>query len=111
MQIRKTYYNVKPELLHNELTDFITKQGVTLDENRFETLSVPTNSSSFISRSTLTFVDSASKECIRAHLVGMAIGETKLMIDTDDGLFPAEKTKAIMEDIDFIFSSYEVKPK
>ena len=111
MQIKKTYLNVKPELLHDELKDFVIKQGVALGEDKLETLSIPTDSSSFISRSTLTFVNPAGKECLRAHLVGMNIGETKLMIDIDDGLFPAEKTKALLEDIDFIFSSYEVKAK
>jgi len=111
MQIRKTYLNLKPDLLFNELKDFGLKQGTALGENRIDTIALATDSSGFISRGTLSFLDNDGKQCIRAHLVGVAVGETKLMIDTDDSIFPAEKTKLLMEDIDFIFSSYEVKPQ
>ena len=31
MQIRKTYKDVKPELLYDEVRDFILKQGVIVD--------------------------------------------------------------------------------
>lgn len=109
MQIRKTYLNVKPDLLYNEVKDFVVKQGTTLGDDRLETLTLSTDSTGFISRGTLTFLCSSNKECVRAHLVGVAVGETKLMIDTDDAAFPPEKTKSLMEDIDFIFGSYEVK--
>jgi len=39
----------------------------------------------------------------------MARGETKLMIDVDEKLFPQEKFSALQADLDFIFGSYEVK--
>ena len=107
MQIRKTYVNVKPDLLFNEIKDFGVKEGATLGENRLETMALSTDSSGFISRGTLVFLNSSGKQCIRAHLVGVAGGETKLMIDTDDSVFPPEKTKALMDDVDFIFDSYE----
>ena len=110
MQIRKTYLNVKPELLYDEIKDFIIRQGTTLAENKFETYSLPTDSSSFISRGTLSF-HVAGKESVRAHMVGSAVGETKLMLDINESLFPQEKIKALQEDLDFIFGSYEVKVK
>ncbi|MBN1366971.1 MAG: hypothetical protein JW967_03500 [Dehalococcoidales bacterium] len=110
MQIKKTYYNIKPELLYDELRDLAVKQGVTLGETKFETYSLPTNSSAFISRGTLTFRISG-KECLRAHLVGSAVGEIKLVVDINEELFSAEKIKALQEDLDFIFSSYEIKPQ
>jgi len=73
---------------------------------------MPDQSASFISRGNLIFnVKSDSgksgKECLRAHVVGSARGETKLMIDADETLFPQEKLTALMEDIDFIFGPYE----
>lgn len=111
MQIRKTYQNLKPDLLFNEIKDFGIKQGTTLGENRLETMALSTDSTGFISRGTLVFLNSSGKQSIRAHLVGVAAGETKLMIDTDDSVFPPEKTKSLMDDIDFIFFSYEVKPQ
>ncbi len=114
MQIRKTYNEVNPELLYAEIRDFTLKQGVSLGETKMETYTMPDQSASFISRGTLTFKvkdgsDKAEKECLRAHVVGSARDETKLMIDVDEELFPQEKVSALQDDLDFIFGSYEVK--
>lgn len=114
MQIRKTYSNVKPELLYDEVRDFVLKQGAIVGEAKLETYSLPNDSSSFISRGTLTFKvqggsGAAAKECLRAHIVGVARGETKLMLDIDDKLFPRDKISALQNDLNFIFGSYEVK--
>ena len=115
MQIRKTYQNLNPELLYHEIRDFVLKQGTIIGEAKLETYSLPSDSSSFISRGTLTFKiwrkqGEAEKECLRAHIVGSAKGETKLMLDIDEGLFPQEKVSALQQDLDFIFASYEAKP-
>jgi len=114
MQIRKTYKDIKPELLYDEIRDLVVKQGAVIDEAKLETYSLPTDSSSFISRGTLTFKISgepskAEKECLRAHIVGSAKGETKVMLDIDEKLFSKEKVSALQDDLDFIFGSYEVK--
>ncbi len=114
MQIRKTYKDVKPELLYDEIRDFVLKQGAIIGETKLETYSLPSNSSLFISRGTLTFKirsesGKAEKECLRAHIVGSARGETKVMLDIDEQLFPREKISALQEDLNFIFSSYEIK--
>ena len=111
MKIRKTYKDVKPELLYDEVRDFVLKQGVIIDEQKMETYSLPTDSSQFISRGTLTFktADKAGKECIRVHIVGSARAETKVMFDIDDELFPQEKLATLQDDLDFIFGTYEVK--
>lgn len=114
MQIRKTYQGVNPELLYDEIRDFVQKQGAMVDEAKLETYSLPTDSSSFISRGVLTFkmkeaTGKNAKECLRAHIVGSAKTEIKLMLDIDDTLFPKEKVTALQNDLYFIFSSYEVK--
>ena len=114
MQIRKTYAEVNPELLYAEIRDFTLKQGVSLGETKLETYTMPDQSASFISRGTLTFttrdnLGKADKECLRAHVVGSARDETKLMLDVDEKLFPQEKVTALQDDLDFIFGSYEVK--
>ena len=116
MQIKKTYKEVNPELLYYEIRDFTQKQGTIIDEAKLETYSLPSDSSSFISRGTLTFKiqDKAGKnerECLRAHIVGSAKTETKLMLDIDEMLFPQQKISALQDDLDFIFSSYEVNPR
>ena len=109
MQIRKTYENVNPELLYDEIRDFVLKQGTIIGEAKLETYSLPSDSSSFISRGTLTFKIEGEKECLRAHIVGSARGETKVMLDINEELFSQEKVSALQEDLDFIFESYEVK--
>ena len=105
MQIKKTYTEVSPELLFAEIRDFTLKQGLTLGENKLETYTLPDESASFGTRATLTFnvKEAAGKECLRAHIVGMARGETKLMIDADEKLFTPEKLAALQADLDFIF--------
>jgi hypothetical protein len=114
VQIRKTYRDLKPELLYDEVRDFVLKQGATIGEAKMETYSLPSDSSSFISRGTLTFKikdkpGESDKECIRAHIVGLARGETKLMLDVDERLFPQPKMSALLEDLNFIFASYEIE--
>ena len=115
MQIKKTYTGVNPELLYHEIRDFAQKQGAVIGEAKLETYSLPSDSSSFISRGTLTFniqdkSGKAEKECLRAHIVGSARAETKLMLDIDEKLLAAPKLSALQDDLDFIFGSYEVKP-
>jgi hypothetical protein len=114
MQIRKTYTAVSPELLYDEIRDFVLKQEVIAGEAKLETYSSPKDSSSFISRGTLTFFtkyksDKVEKECLRAHIVGSAKGETKVIFDIDEKLFTQDKISTLQDDIDFIFGSFEVK--
>jgi hypothetical protein len=106
MQIRKTYTNINPELLYAEIKDFALNQGLKLVENKQETYTIPDESATFISRGTMAFKDK-DKECLSVHVVGNVRGETKLMIDADEAVFPPEKLTALQEDIDFIVSSYE----
>jgi len=114
MQIKKTYKEVNPQLLYDEVRDFILKQGAIIGEAKIEIYSVPSDSSSFISRGTLTFrvqekQGKEEKECLRAHIVGSAKEETKIMFDIDEKLFSQEKVSALQNDLDFVFGSYEVK--
>jgi len=112
MQIKKTYIEISPELLFAEIRDFTLKQGMALGENKLETFTLPDESASFITRGTLIFTPKdgkTEKEAVRAHIVGMSRGETKLMLDVDEKLFPPEKLEMLQSDLDFIFGAYEVK--
>jgi hypothetical protein len=44
---------------------------------------------------------------MRALIIGAVEGETKMMLDIDEKLFPSEKLAALEEDLGFIFGSYE----
>jgi len=111
MQIRKIYKKVNPGLLYDEIRDFVQKQDLVVDQARMVTYSMPTDSSSFIYRGTLTFTSNQKgaegKECLRAHIVGIPGQDIKLIIDINDELFGKEKVDLLLEDIDFIFNSYE----
>jgi hypothetical protein len=110
MQIKKVYREVNPGLLYDEIRDFVRKQGVSIGDAKLETYSLPNDSSSFIYRGTITFKGGKDdKECLRVHLVGSPRDETKLILDIDEKLFAQEKVAALLEDLDFIFSSYETK--
>ena len=116
MQIKKIYKEVNPELLYDEIKEFILKQGVNIGEAKLETYSSPNDTSSFISRGTLTFnievqPDNDKRECVRAHIVGSAKTETKVMVDVKEELFTKDKISALQDDLNFIFGSYEVEAK
>jgi hypothetical protein len=112
MQIRKTYRDVKPELLIDELRDLFVKQGVSVGDAKTETYTLPTDTSSFITRGTLAFNCSGgpggeARECIRLHIVGSATAETKVMMDIEESLFSREKLAAFQDDLDFMLGAYE----
>ncbi|MFH1662690.1 MAG: hypothetical protein ABH934_02055 [Chloroflexota bacterium] len=114
MQIRKKYKDIKPELLFDELKDLIAKQGAIIGDSKMETYSLPNDSSSFISRGTLTSKiqtepDKPAGACIQGHIVGSARGETKLLLDIDDSLFSSDKVASLQNDLDFLLGSYEIK--
>jgi hypothetical protein len=111
VQIRKTYQNVKPELLYDEIKDLALQQGAVKEEAKLETYALPDDTSSFISRGTLTFrmPDKLAKECLRVHIVGSAKTETRVIFDIVEALFPQEKLNALLSDLDFIFGSYEIE--
>ena len=112
VQIRKTYVDVNPKLLYDEVKEFVLKQGAVIGEAKLETYLLPDNTSEFMFRGNLIFKiqtgqDRVEKECLRAHIVGSVKGETKVMFDTNDELFPEKKVAALQDDLDFIFGAYE----
>ena len=113
MQLKKTYKNINPEMLYDEVQDLVLKQGAILGERKMETYSLP-GGSSHVSRATLTFKiqgreGKSEKECISIHIIGSAVGETKMMLDIDEKVFRPANVSALEEDLDFIFGSYEIK--
>jgi len=113
MQIRKTYQNVKPELLYEEIKDFAIKQRTVIREAKLYTSAAPGDTSSFISRGVITFTmeggpEKSAEDCMTVHLLGSDKGETKVIFDIDENLFPQERLNALQGDLDFMFSSYEI---
>ena len=107
MQIKKTYRGLNPQLLFDEIKDFVQKQGATVEEARIENYSVLNDSSAYIARGTLTFTTGKDEESVRVHVIGSAKTEVKLLLDINEELFSESKLTALTEDIDFVFGSYE----
>ena len=109
MQIKKTYLAMNPGLLYDEIKDFVKKQGGILVEAKMAYYSIPTDSSAHIARGTLIFKSpgTTEKECIRAHVIGSAKTEVKLIIDIDEGLFKEPQISALIGDLDYVFGNYE----
>jgi len=108
MQIRKTYKDINPALLYDEIKEFVRKQGVTIDQDKLETYSIPGDSSTYIYRGTLAF-KIQGKEALRAHIIGVEKSETKLMLDTNDDLFPSQKITALEDELNFMMGAFEPK--
>ena len=104
MQIKKSYLNINPEILYDEVRELVEKYGAAADQAKLQTYSLPSAVS--YTRGTVTF-KTGEKESLRAHIVGTAASQTKILLDIDDTLFPADKIKALEGDLDFVFGSYE----
>ncbi len=108
MQITKTYMGINPEMLHNEIRDLVQKQGIIAGEAKLETYPLPSGATQ--SRVSLVFkTQSKQKECGSAHIIGSPGGETKMLLDLDEELFPKESISTLQENLDFILGSYEIK--
>lgn len=105
MQIRKTYKTINPTLVYDEVKEFALRQGLVMDQNKLETYSNPSDSSTFVYRGTLTF-KKQGQEALRAHLVGQDRAETRLMLDSTDALMDPEKVKALENDLDFTLGTF-----
>jgi hypothetical protein len=108
MQIRKIYKDINATLLYDEVREYVLRQGLILDQNKLETYSMPTDSSSFIYSGTLTF-KVKGQEALRAHMVSQDRSETRLLLDSVDELFTQEKAKALEADLDFTLGSFSSK--
>jgi hypothetical protein len=107
MQIKKTYREINPNLLYDEVKEFVQNQGLSPDQNKMETYSIPTDSSIFTYRGTLIY-KIQGKEALKVHILGADKGETKMMLDSNDQLFAPDKVAALVADLEFMLGSYEI---
>jgi len=114
MQIRKVYEKINPQLLYDEVKDFVQKHGAAISEAKLVNYSVPNDSSACVSRGTLIFNTAnedkkSGKECLRAYIVGSQKGEVKLILDFNESLFTQKMADELKSDLDFIFSQSDKK--
>jgi hypothetical protein len=112
IQIKKTYRSLSPGMLYDEVRDLLQKHGIIAVETESQTYGLPSGDTQ--SRTTLALKTPAEqeknqKECGSVHILGSPQGETKMLLDIDETLFPQEKLSAFQGDLDFILGSYEIK--
>jgi hypothetical protein len=112
IQIKKTYRGLNPGMLCDEVQGLLQKQGIIAVETESQTYGLPSGDTQ--SRTTLALKTQAEqeknqKDCGRAYILGSPQGETKMVLDLDETLFPQEKLSAFEGDLDFILGSYEIK--
>ncbi|NWF77235.1 MAG: hypothetical protein HXY36_01335 [Chloroflexi bacterium] len=112
IQIKKTYKNLNPGMLCDEVKGLLQKQGILVVETESQTYGLPSGATQ--SRTTLALKTQAEqeknqKECGSVHILGAPQDETKMLLDIDETLFPKEKLSAFQNDLDFILGSYEMK--
>jgi len=112
MQIKKTYRDVNPEMLYDEVRDLGQKQGMMVGEAKTQTYSLPSGATQ--SRIVLVFKTQAEREeeqkkCGDGHIIGSPGGETKMLLDLDEKLLSRERISSFQESLDFILGSYELK--
>jgi hypothetical protein len=112
VQIKKTYGGLSPGMLSDEVQGLLQKQGIVVVETESQTYGLPSGDTQ--SRTTLALKlpaeqEKDQKECGTVRILGSPRGETKMLLDIDETLFPHEKLSAFQSDLDFILGSYEVK--
>lgn len=112
MQIKKTYRSLNPVMLSDEVRNLLQKHGIVVMETESQTYALPsgyTQSRTTLSLRTEAEQEKNQKECGSVHILGSPLGETKMLLDIDERLFPQEKLSAFQGDLDFILGSYEIK--
>ena len=112
IQIKKTYRSLNPGMLCDEVKILLQKQGIMAIETESQTYGLPsgdTQSRTALALKTQTGQEKDQRECGSAHILGSPLGDTKMLLDVDEALFPQEKLSAFQGDLDFILGSYEIK--
>ena len=112
VQIKKSYGTLSPGMLCDEVRTLLQKQEIMVMETESQTYALPSGDTQ--SRTTLalriqTEQEKNQKECGSVHILGSSQGETTMLLDIDETLFPQERLSAFQGDLDFILGSYETK--
>jgi hypothetical protein len=112
VQIKKSYGTLSPGMLRDEVRALLQKQEIMVMETESQTYALPSGDTQ--SRTTLalripTEQEKNQKECGSVHILGSPQDETKMLLDTDETLFPQERLSAFQGELDFILGSYETK--
>jgi hypothetical protein len=112
IQIKKTYRGLSPGMLCDEVRGLLQKHGIIVVETESQTYALSSGDTQ--SRTTLALKTPAEqernqKEFGSVHILGSPQGETKMLLDIDETLFPQGKLSVFQNDLDFILGSYEIK--
>lgn len=112
IQVKKTYRDINPEMLCDEIRGLLHKQGVVVVDTESHTYGLPsgaTQSRITFSLKTQAEHEGDQKKFGSVHVIGSPGDEAKMLLDIDESLFSKEKVSAFQGDLDFILGSHEVK--
>ena len=112
LQIKKTYRDINPEMLCDEIRGLLQKQGILVIETESQTYGLPssaTQSRTTLSLKTQTKQEKDQVEFGSVHIISSPQDEAKMLLEIDESIFSQEKLAAFQDDLDFILGSYEVK--
>jgi len=112
IQIKKTYRDINPEMLYDEVRSLVQKQGIAVEDAKSQTYGLASGATQSRVSLTLRAEGKGGKgegDCGSIHILGSPEDETKMLLDLDENLFPEERIAAFQADLDFILGSYEVK--
>jgi hypothetical protein len=112
IQIKKTYRGLSPGMLCDEVRVLLQKHGIIVVETESQTYALPsgdTQSRTTLALKTPTEQERNQREFGSVHILDSPEGETKMLLDIDETLFPQERLSAFQGDLDFILGSYETK--
>ena len=107
VQVKKTYRDLNPEMLYDEVRDLVSKRGLEAAQASIQTYSISSGATQ--SRVTVPVHTSEGRDCGSLHIIGTANGDARMTLELDDTLVPADALSALQSDIDFMLGSYEVK--
>ena len=112
IQIKKTYRGLSPGMLCDEVRGLLQKHRIVVEETESQTYALTSGDTQ--SRTTLALKTPAEQEKNQrefgsVHILGSPQGETKMLLDIDETLFPQERLSTFQGDLDFILGSYETK--
>ena len=112
VQIRKTYRDINPEMLFDEIQGLAQRHGIKIGETKVQTYPLPSGSTQtriMMTVKTQGEQPQDEKECGDAQIISSPGGETKLLLDLNENIVIKENISSLQEDINFTLDSYEIK--
>jgi hypothetical protein len=109
IQIKKTYRDLNPRMLCDELRGLFEKQGIIAVETESQTYALSSGATQTRITLELKTQGQDQEECGSVHVLGSPKDETRMLLDIDETALPGQNLSAFQEDLDFVLGAWEIK--